>query len=619
MIFLSKKKSENWRDDHRASRLRRGRFQPYSRGPRGSSAASGGAGGGGGGGGGGVRGSSDTSSDRRPGNRVFISNVPYEMRWQVIKDLMRDKVGEVTYVELFVDAEGKSMVSGVVEFKDSEHMSKAVEVMNKYDLHGRTLSLKEDPEGELARRALQKIGGGAIGGTAVHPVSGMDSGPQSMMSVPVGMRSNPNIPPELLAALQSGRLGTTIFISNLDYKVNWRKLKEVFSMAGQVKRADIKDKDGRSRGMGIITYEQPLHALQAISMFNGQPLYDRDMHVKMDDRSLPKDDFTLIEKPKQLPYGLGGVGLGFGPDGEPLKPEENDMASKGCIGPRGLGMDVPGFGGMSDRVGGLDPLPGFGMDRSNIGGYGGVGSSIGGIGGMGGSMGQMGGGMSGGLGPVDNFRRDIGNNIGTGLGNGMGVSMGDAFRPGYGSGFQREFNRDNMSRSFGNNMMGMLVGGGGMMGVGNLGPLSSNMTPMAGGLGAGMGAMGMNTTAMGLPNMDRMGGPALPPIPEMDRGGFGLGAGGFGVGLPPELGSGFPGCQIFVRNLPFDLTWPKLKESFSECGRVLFAEIKMENGRSKGCGTVRFDCPEGAERACRLMNGTRINGREIDVRLDRNA
>lgn len=54
-------------------------------------------------------------------------------------------------------------------------------------------------------------------------------------------------------------------------------------------------------------------------------------------------------------------------------------------------------------------------------------------------------------------------------------------------------------------------------------------------------------------------------------------------------------------------------------GIVQYADIKMENGKSKGCGVVRFDSPETAERACRTMNGYRLNGREIDVRIDRNA
>lgn len=47
--------------------------------------------------------------------------------------------------------------------------------------------------------------------------------------------------------------------------MGWKKLKEVFGMAGVVKRADVKeDKDGKSRGMGTVTFEQPLEAVQAI-------------------------------------------------------------------------------------------------------------------------------------------------------------------------------------------------------------------------------------------------------------------------------------------------------------------------------------------------------------------
>lgn len=56
-----------------------------------------------------------------------------------------------------------------------------------------------------------------------------------------------------------------ILYIKLDFKVGWKKLKEVFSIAGTVKRADIKeDKDGKSRGMGTVTFEQAIEAVQAI-------------------------------------------------------------------------------------------------------------------------------------------------------------------------------------------------------------------------------------------------------------------------------------------------------------------------------------------------------------------
>ncbi|XP_022442875.1 myelin expression factor 2 isoform X3 [Delphinapterus leucas] len=444
-------------------------------------------------------------------NRVFISNIPYDMKWQAIKDLMREKVGEVTYVELFKDAEGKSRGCGVVEFKDEEFVKKALETMNKYDLSGRPLNIKEDPDGENARRALQRTGGSFPGG---H-VPDMGSG---LMNLPPSILNNPNIPPEVISNLQAGRLGSTIFVANLDFKVGWKKLKEVFSIAGTVKRADIKeDKDGKSRGMGTVTFEQAIEAVQAISMFNGQFLFDRPMHVKMDDKSVPHEDYRSHDsKTPQLPRGLGGIGMGLGPGGQPISASQLNIGGvMGNLGPSGMGMDGPGFGGMNRIGGGI----GFGglEAMSSMGGFGGVG--------------RMGGGGMGGMNSV------------TG---GMGMGL------------------DRMSSSFDR-------------------------------MGPGIGAI-------------------LERSIDMDRGFL---SGPMGSGMRDRIGS--KGNQIFVRNLPFDLTWQKLKEKFSQCGHVMFAEIKMENGKSKGCGTVRFDSPESAEKACRIMNGIKISGREIDVRLDRNA
>ncbi|XP_027425553.1 myelin expression factor 2 isoform X5 [Zalophus californianus] len=458
-------------------------------------------------------------------NRVFISNIPYDMKWQAIKDLMREKVGEVTYVELFKDAEGKSRGCGVVEFKDEEFVKKALETMNKYDLSGRPLNIKEDPDGENARRALQRTGGSFPGG---H-VPDMGSG---LMNLPPSILNNPNIPPEVISNLQAGRLGSTIFVANLDFKVGWKKLKEVFSIAGTVKRADIKeDKDGKSRGMGTVTFEQAIEAVQAISMFNGQFLFDRPMHVKMDDKSVPHEDYRSHDsKTPQLPRGLGGIGMGLGPGGQPIS-----------------------------------------ASQLNIGG------------------------VMGNLGPSELYR------------GAMTSSM------------ERDFGRGDIgiNRSFGDSF-GRL---GSAMIAGRIG--ASNMGPVGSGISGGMGGMNNVTGGMGM-GLDRMSssfdrmGPGIGAILErsidMDRGFL---SGPMGSGIRDRIGS--KGNQIFVRNLPFDLTWQKLKEKFSQCGHVMFAEIKMENGKSKGCGTVRFDSPESAEKACRIMNGIKISGREIDVRLDRNA
>uniref|UniRef100_A0A9J8ANW6 Myelin expression factor 2 n=1 Tax=Cyprinus carpio carpio TaxID=630221 RepID=A0A9J8ANW6_CYPCA len=477
---------------------------------------------------GGGGGAADKKAAHR--NRVFISNIPYDMKWQAIKDLMREKVGEVTYVELFKDGEGKSRVS----FKDEEFVKKAIEVMSKHDLNGRPLNIKEDPDGEHARRVLQRSG----------RMFGAGRGQDAGINIPPSIANNPNIPPEIISALQAGRLGTTVFVANLDFKVGWKKLKEVFSMAGTVRRADVKeDKDGKSRGMGTVTFEQPLEAVQAISMFNGQMLFDRQMHVKMDDKSLPPDDFRPAEKAPQLP-------------------------SKSLVHSLWTVVTFIWSRSVTDHVRTLICVcvcvcVGMG------GGFSGM-DCMGGMGGFGGrDMAPMG-------------------------------RMGDVYRSGM-AGMDRDFGRGDMgmSRPFGDSF-----GGGGYAGMGNAG-----MGPMGSGLA--MVNMGMDRMNSGF---DRMGG-------DMGRGFGQYGGGGSGhMGGMSDRGAGSKaGCQIFVRNLSYDLTWQKLKEKFSHCGQVMYAEIKMENGKSKGCGTVRFDSPESAEKACRMMNGTKINGREVDVRIDRNA
>ncbi|XP_075402437.1 heterogeneous nuclear ribonucleoprotein M isoform X7 [Tenrec ecaudatus] len=619
--------------------------------------------------------------------RAFITNIPFDVKWQSLKDLVKEKVGEVTYVELLMDAEGKSRGCAVVEFKMEESMKKAAEVLNKHSLSGRPLKVKEDPDGEHARRAMQK----------------------------------------------AGRLGSTVFVANLDYKVGWKKLKEVFSMAGVVVRADIlEDKDGKSRGIGTVTFEQSIEAVQAISMFNGQLLFDRPMHVKMDERALPKADFFPPERPQQLPHGLGGIGMGLGPGGQPI--DANHLSKgigMGNIGPAGMGMEGIGFG--INKMGGMEGPFGGGME--NMGRFG-SGMNMGRINEIlsnalkrGAIMAKQGGGGGGGsvpgierMGPgIDRIGGASMERMGAGLGHGMdrvgseiermGLvmdRMGSVERMGAGIERMGPLGLDHMASSIermGQTMERMGSGvermGAGMgfglermaapidrvgqtiermgSGVERMGPAIERMglsmeRMVPAGIGAGLERMGpvmdrmatglermgannlerMGLERMGANSLERMGlermganslermGPAMGPAlgAGIERMGLAMGGGGgasfdraiemergnFGGSFAGSFGAGghAPGvarkaCQIFVRNLPFDFTWKMLKDKFNECGHVLYADIKMENGKSKGCGVVKFESPEVAERACRMMNGMKLSGREIDVRIDRNA
>uniref|UniRef100_A0A3Q3LEP9 Heterogeneous nuclear ribonucleoprotein M n=1 Tax=Mastacembelus armatus TaxID=205130 RepID=A0A3Q3LEP9_9TELE len=622
--------------------------------------------------------------------RVFVSNIPYDVKWQALKDLMKEKVGEVTYVEHLMDAEGKSRVS----FRTEELMKKAVEKVNKHNFNGRPLKVKEDPDGVIAQREINKAqGGGPPGGHGgMGGMGGMDRmnmdrmnmdrmgpGPIGhMVNIPPSLMNNPNIPNEIIHGLQAGRIGSTVFVANLDYKVGWKKLKEVFSMAGMVVRADIlEDKDGKSRGMGTVTFDMPIEAVQAVSMFNGQLLFNRVMHVKLDEKSLPKD-FGPPDRAASLPRGLSGVGLGLGPGGQPIDATQLNRGGGGGGGGGGMGNMGPGGNkifplfrsvlGM-DNFGGMNNMERFGssgMGRMNdIGGIGGAFDREFGRNEMGISRNNFG----------DSFERGMGNTLGMDrMSSGMdrlGASMdrmsgmdrmgmdrmdrvSDLDR--LGSGFDRMGSgMDRMGPSMdrlgpGLDRMSSSMDRLGPAGFDRLGPSSLDRMGSSLDFGSPMSMDRMGNTGLdrmansfdrmgsaggldrfpsgGLDRMssgmDRVGsggvGGQFDRSADMDRGFGGNSFGGAGAGGPGTGGGNArKGCQIFVRNLPFDFTWKMLKDTFNACGMVQYADIKMENGKSKGCGVVRFDSPETAERACRTMNGYRLNGREIDVRIDRNA
>jgi len=127
---------------------------------------------------------------------------------------------------------------------------------------------------------------------------------------------------ECRAKYTNGHFYNRVFVANLKYEVDGAKLREVFSLAGKVISADVaKDKDGKSRGFGVVEMNHPIGAFQAISWFNNQFLYDRRMTVRMD-----HDAVRDNARPPKLPEGLRSIGMGFGADGNPL----HDVARNLC-------------------------------------------------------------------------------------------------------------------------------------------------------------------------------------------------------------------------------------------------------------------------------------------------
>jgi RNA recognition motif-containing protein len=87
-----------------------------------------------------------TSIVGKSGRRVYVANIPFEVKWTDLKDLFRLKVGNVMFCQIFEDEDGRSRGCGLVEFSDSVSAQRAIEMMNRHNYKGREIVVKEDVE-----------------------------------------------------------------------------------------------------------------------------------------------------------------------------------------------------------------------------------------------------------------------------------------------------------------------------------------------------------------------------------------------------------------------------------------------------------------------------------------
>merc|ERR550539_1450423 len=198
-------------------------------------------------------------------------------------------------------------------------------------------------------------GGGMMGGGGR-----MGGGGAPLGAGPMG--ETYGLSPQFLDSLGiDGEIHTRIFISNMDYKVDEKKLREIFKYAGRVCSVQVSiDKEGKSRGFGTVVFDHPVEAVQAIAMFNNQNLYDRPMRIRIDKVKVDNDQKVLSMS--RLPEGLGGVGMGLGSGGQPLMDVREAVNNAGGAGGGDNGANMGG-GNMN-------------MGRGSGGGGGGMGDNM---------------------------------------------------------------------------------------------------------------------------------------------------------------------------------------------------------------------------------------------------
>lgn len=206
----------------------------------------------------------------RIGRRCYVGNLAWKTSWQDLKDHFRS-AGEVVYTNVMRDDSGRSKGWGIVEFSDPQEAVEAVNSLNGTDLGGRKVLVREDREDrdvkeynrengveprERPPRAPRAPGGGGRGG-------GRGRGPP---------------PPR-----EGQSSGLQVVVQGLPWKYTWKDLKPMFEECGTVAHADVVfGRDGRSRGYGLVRFEDEAGANAAIEQYHGRDLEGRTLTVKLD-------------------------------------------------------------------------------------------------------------------------------------------------------------------------------------------------------------------------------------------------------------------------------------------------------------------------------------------------
>uniref|UniRef100_A0A093UVE3 Putative RNA-binding protein n=1 Tax=Talaromyces marneffei PM1 TaxID=1077442 RepID=A0A093UVE3_TALMA len=249
------------------------------------------------------------------GRQIYITNLPFNVGWQDLKDLFRQAAqqGAVIRADVLSDPSGRPKGTGIVVFESADDARVAIQQFNGYDWQGRILEVREDRYAGGGAGGGGGFGGGfaggrggfgggfggrggGFGGRGSFGGRGGFGGPGGyggrggfggggggnygggFDSAPAPPPGPPN--PFTDYATSGGDKSAVIYVRNLPWSTCNEDLVDLFTTIGKVERAEIQyEGNGRSRGTGVVEFDSPETAETAISKFTGYQYGGRPLGI----------------------------------------------------------------------------------------------------------------------------------------------------------------------------------------------------------------------------------------------------------------------------------------------------------------------------------------------------
>ncbi|KAK9469597.1 hypothetical protein V1512DRAFT_256628 [Lipomyces arxii] len=251
---------------------------------------------------------------------ISVTNLPFIVRWQELKDLVKEIVSlhQIARVEVFTmdSVSKKSQGIGSIVLRGKEAAMKCIQYLDGYEWHSRTLTAKLLPPIFVPFAPTQSL---PYAPTMFSIPGRMSTTPNAtplpqyaippMMGIPV-----PPVYPEYQSSTTASSPSISsgpdyfppphnynhrhnhhqppitqppdvrkVFIGNIPFSTEKRAIQELIQTAGTLDRIDIiNNNEGQSRGFAIAVFGSEDDASRAIQMFDGAEFEGRILAVRLD-------------------------------------------------------------------------------------------------------------------------------------------------------------------------------------------------------------------------------------------------------------------------------------------------------------------------------------------------